>query len=441
MRRRIVRAMLAVTAIAVVLFGVPLGYAAARFYRSREVALLQREAARATGALPPGGLHGLDPIDLPSPSDGVSLAMYDTRGFRVAGTGPRRGGTPIQRALAGHSSDARDAEDLVVAVPVHDEEAIVGVARAASSWDAIESRIHRAWLAMGALGLLAVGVAALVAIAEARRLASPVLALADTAERLGDGDFSARMDRSGIVELDQAAESLERTATSLGELVQRERAFAADASHQLSTPLTSLRYTLEAALLDPVPDDRDALTRALVEVDRLQATIQTLLAVNRDGARRSTTEVGPLLREIASEWEPRLAAQRRSLQLAVPPDLPPCGAEGSVIRQIVNVLVENAHDHGAGTVSLRSRAAGTGVVIEVEDEGDGIDRAAGDLFERRSTRARGHGIGLSLARSLAAAEGGRLLLQRAAPHPTFLLALPAAPPGPADPVEATVSSP
>ncbi|MBV9921073.1 MAG: HAMP domain-containing histidine kinase [Pseudonocardia sp.] len=223
--------------------------------------------------------------------------------------------------------------------------------------------------------------------------------------------------------------------------MQRERAFAADASHQLSTPLTSLRYTLEAALLDPAPDDRDALKRALVEVDRLQDTIQTLLAVNRDGARRSRTDVAPLLQEIVATWEPRLAAQRRSLQLAVPPGLPPCGADGSVIRQIVTVLVENAHHHGAGTVTVRGRAAGSGLVIEVEDEGEGIDPAAGDLFERRSTRARGHGIGLSLARSLASAEGGRLLLQRAAPHPNFLLALPAAPSAAADPAEASVSSP
>jgi signal transduction histidine kinase len=419
--------MLAVTAIAVILFGVPLGYAASRFYKSREVTLLQREAARATGALPPTGLHGRDPVDLPTPPDGVSLAMYDKHLRRVAGTGPEHGSRAIVDALRGQTTDARQGDDLVVAVPVHDEEAIVGAAWASRPWSDVESRIHRAWLAMGAVGLAAIGMAALAAFAEARLLASPVLALTDAADRLGEGDFTVEVERSGVAELDQAAAALEATASRLDELLQRERTFAADASHQLSTPLTSLRYTLEAALLDPAPNDHRALSDALVEVDRLQTTIQTLLAAKRDDMPRSSTDVREVVSDVVSEWRPRLASRSRELRTELPPDLPVSGANPDVLGQVLRVLVENAHDHGSGTVMIRARRAGAGLIVEVEDEGAGIPAGMGDVFERRSSSARGHGIGLSLARSLAAAEGGRLLLQRARPRPVFLLALPPAP--------------
>jgi signal transduction histidine kinase len=217
---------------------------------------------------------------------------------------------------------------------------------------------------------------------------------------------------------------LEVTASRLDDLVQRERAFAADASHQLSTPLTGLRYTLEAALLDPAPDHRQALADALAEVDRLQTTIQTLLAVKRDDTGASSTDLSEVVRDVATEWRPRLAAKTRELRTDLPPDLPLAGANQAVLGQVLRVLIENAHDHGSGTVTIRARAAGSGVVVEVEDEGPGIPAGVGDVFERRSSNARGHGIGLSLARSLTTAEGGRLLLQRAGPRPVFLLALP-----------------
>ena len=102
------------------------------------------------------------------------------------------------------------------------------------------SRTHRAWLVTALIALGAMLVAVLLARWQARRLTRPVDTLVESAERLGEGDFAVRNTPSGIEELDHVGGALDRTAVRLGELIARERAFSADASHQLRTPITGL---------------------------------------------------------------------------------------------------------------------------------------------------------------------------------------------------------
>ena len=93
------------------------------------------------------------------------------------------------------------------------------------------------------------------------------------------------------------------------------------------------------------------------------------------------------------------------------------------VRQILDVLIDNALRHGKGTVSIRTRSAGAGAVIEVSDEGSGIVGDADRIFERRESTAGSHGIGLALARALAEAEGARLVLHHEGPEPVFMLVM------------------
>jgi signal transduction histidine kinase len=305
---------------------------------------------------------------------------------------------------------------------------VYAVIRASRPRSEVDAKVHRAWLAMAGLGLIVIGVAALIAWRQTRVLTRPVTGLTGAAERLGDGDFATRAQHSGIAELDAAADALNVTAVRLGTLLQRERAFTADASHQLRTPLTALSIELDAALLGGDADLRPAINDALDTVDQIQITIDDLTALGRDVALpREPLDLHPVMLELERRWSGQLDRLGRSLVVRVEPDLAWPTISEAAVRQIMDVLVANAVEHGAGTVTVTARATGGGVALEVSDEGRGVEQPIEQVFRRRTDPNVGRGIGLALARSLAEAEGGRLLLESPGPAPTFRLLMPAAP--------------
>ena len=221
---------------------------------------------------------------------------------------------------------------------------------------------------------------------------------------------------SGLPELDAAASALSTTGQRLGGLVERERAFSADASHQLRTPLASLRLALESELVQPRADPTVALRDALNDVDRLESTLTDLLALARDTpSDRRPVDLAVLLGAVEATWRGRLAVAGRALHIIVDDATPSVLISATALSTVIDVLVENALRHGRGTVTVEaSRARGGGAAIMVSDEGH-IDTDPEAIFQRRSTQATGHGIGLALARSLAHAEGARLQLSRSNP--------------------------
>jgi signal transduction histidine kinase len=427
MRRRILTAIVAVTSLAVVLFGLPLAVAVQHLYHSQALLHLEREATRAATAVPASYATTRDPVELPTTTDHAQLALYGSDGRLVTGRGPAHLDPPGRAAFGGRVAQATAGGTMVVAVPVASEEQVVAVVRAALPEAAVTRRVQRTWLAMAALAAVAVVIAAVIARWQARRLSRPVDALAVAAARLGEGDFSARAGRSGVPEVDAVAGTLDATAERLGQLLARERAFSADASHQLRTPLAGLRLRLEAAVADPHADRDQVITGALAEVDRLEATVDELLALARDvDPAPDPLDVTAVLDELDRAWRQPLAAAGRPLRIVAEQPLPPVRASTAAVRHIVEVLAANAVRHGAGTVTVHARDIGGGLAIDVSDQGPGIAGEPERIFARRSGSTPGHGIGLALARSLAEAEGGRLLLSYPGPAPVFALLLPPA---------------
>lgn len=420
--------MVAVAVLAVVLFGVPLGIAVGRLYRSQEISRLERIATQlATQST--ASLGDDDPATVPAmPEDPphTTVSAYDAQGHLVIGDPLNKPSEAIAGALQGTLQAHQEGGDLVVAVPVSEDQQIIGIIRVASPVSRVWLRTLRTWSAMAGLGLAVIAIATVAARTLARRLSRPVAAVARAAHALGEGDFSVRLPTSGLEELDEAVGAINITASRLGDLVARERAFSADASHQLRTPLTGLRLTLESAMETPGANLRRAMRDAVAEVDRLEATVDDLLALARDTERpREPVDLNRLCADAVSRWEADLKAKGRALRLRVEnPKTAPVRASPAAVQQVLDVLLDNAATHGKGTVIVRVRSAPRGAAIEVADEGPGPSDPAA-AFQRRAAGSGGHGIGLALARSLAEAEGGRLLLTQTRP-PIFAFVLPEA---------------
>lgn len=431
MRSRILRvAVLAVT-VAVTLFGVPLAVAVHALMYSGETNELERLALRGAVAVSPDLAAG-DPVELPATASNVRLGIYDRAGRRVAGDGPDRADRAVNAALQGRVSDLSGPDELVVAVPVSLGEDVYAVSRAGSSRPAVQRAVVRSWAAMVLLALAAAGCACALAVALARRVSRPLENLVDVARALGAGDFGHRATPSGVDEVDRAGEALNETADRLDELVRRERAFSTHASHQLRTPLTSLRLGLETALSTPGADLEYAARRAVVAAEHLSATVEDVLALARGaGATGGTVDIGDLLAGIRARWHGPLAASGRPLRIR--DEDAPGAAAGSdaAIRQILDVLLDNALRHGRGAVTVIARSTENGVAVDVIDEGSTQDRqllpSHGDLPPERDASPRDGRLGLAMATNLALAQGGRLLHARTEPRTRVTLLLPQGP--------------
>jgi signal transduction histidine kinase len=225
-----------------------------------------------------------------------------------------------------------------------------------------------------------------------------------------------------VPEVDAVAAALDTTAQRLDELIARERSFSADASHQLRTPLAALRLELEGLeLRDPGSEE---LAVALAQVERLQGTIETLLSVARDAPERDAeADLADLLDDLVARWNGPLAEGGRPLRAAVRAERPLAAAAPKVVAEVLDVLIANASRHGQGAVTVTAREVEGWLAVDVADEGEGFGDLGEEAFARRSAPGAGLGIGLSLARSLATAEGGALAVLHAGPEPVVRLIL------------------
>nr|WP_203622071.1 sensor histidine kinase [Streptomyces anulatus] len=221
-------------------------------------------------------------------------------------------------------------------------------------------------------------------------------------------------------EIAALARTTNETLTVLEASVERQRRFVADASHELRSPIASLRTQLEVAEAHPELLD---LPGAVADTVRLQVLAADLLLLARlDAGEKpgsATVELGALVREEVS--------QRTGDRIAVGVEVPQGGAfevngsRGQLSRVIGNLL-DNAQRHAEGSVAVSVAADGRGVLVEVRDDGAGVPEDERErIFERfvrlddaRSRDDGGAGLGLAIARDVAARHGGTLTVDRAA---------------------------
>ncbi|NUP23333.1 MAG: HAMP domain-containing histidine kinase [Streptomyces sp.] len=411
MRRRLIQSTLAVVLVVIAVFGVSLVIVETRTITNTAQERVDTEAVRLVSIVD-SRLLGDEIVDASVLREQIQGDRYAE--IRIPGKSVIEVGTKPTGEVISARETGEEGETVTVQEPR----------------SSVTREVGRTLLIIGAVALLAVIAAVLLAVRQANRLASPLTDLAETAERLGSGDPRPRHKRYGVPELDRVADVLDSSAERIARMLTAERRLAADASHQLRTPLTALSMRLEEITLTDDPDTvKEEATIALTQVERLTDVVERLLTNSRDPRNGSavTFDLDEVIQQQLAEWRPAYRSSGRAIVSSGKRHLQAVGTPGAV-AQVLAALIENSLMHGGGTVALRTRVTGNQAVIEVTDEGPGIPADLGArIFERAISGRNSTGIGLAVARDLAEADGGRLEMLQTNP-PVIALFLSRTPP-------------
>ncbi|HEY6798565.1 MAG TPA: HAMP domain-containing sensor histidine kinase [Kineosporiaceae bacterium] len=344
----------------------------------------------------------------------------------------------VRRSVAGK-------EWLIAARPTTDGRVALLARQVAAAGRLTPAQQRRALLG-GGLGLVG-GV--LAGLAVALSITRPLGRLAGAARRMSAGERRLAVPAEGPAEVAAVADALGTLSRALAASEERQRRFLLAVSHELRTPLTAVVGYAEA-LQDgatPPAEVPRAASVIVTESARLQRRVEDLLALARLEAddfrlEPAPADVGALVRAAAAAWAPRGSAAGVVLSVDVPASGPVVVTDGERVRQVVDVLVDNALKVVTAGCPLILACRGTpdgGARVEVRDGGPGLapeDLAVaferGRLTERyRGRRPVGSGVGLALVGELARRMGGSAHAA-AAPEGgvAFSVCLPPAPPPP-----------
>jgi len=273
---------------------------------------------------------------------------------------------------------------------------------------------------------VAIAVALLLTFFLSRRISAPIRALTGTARKLGQGDFSQRVqvrDKSEVGELGQAFNSM---ASDLERAEQLRRNMVADVAHELRTPLSNVRGYLEAIREGVVKPD-DATIRSLEEettlLSRLVDDLQEL-SLAEAGKLELTCQaedVAELINQTVAAMQAQATTKGVSLSIDLPQRLPLVNIDSRRISQVLRNLLENALAHTAkgDAITVAAAQQGNWVEVSIADTGEGIPpEDLPNIFERfyrvDKSRARatgGSGLGLTIAKRLVEAHGGKIEVQ------------------------------
>ncbi|MDX3640567.1 HAMP domain-containing sensor histidine kinase [Streptomyces sp. MB09-02B] len=443
MIRQLIRSYVLLVAVAIALFTVPVAFTLTDQLRRDTGQALQREArtmAQLLGAGDTASCAALAKMAGAYPADEEEVQVTATNRCAQERLREATADAALTEALE-HGTSTVDwgsdfiwGDDLVVTVPAFEgspdgkteTEDVVGAVRIKFSTEDLTARLWQIWGFRAALAVLVLLAAAVIGAFAARRLTAPLRQLNEMASKMSDGDLTARSPVTGPQETQTLARTLNQAGERLDTLIASQRIFVADASHQLRTPLTALRLSLDN-IADGVDDEfvREDVEQATAEVVRMSRLVNGLLVLARAEAKVTAAE--PLsLREIIQErlgvWRPaadergvtitlRGSADGRPLVLASP------GHLDQVLDNVLSNALEVSPDGATITVSVETR--GDEVVLSVLDEGPGMSDAeksrAFDRFWRGQglTGKSGSGLGLAVVKQLVTDDNGTVALKDA----------------------------
>ena len=281
------------------------------------------------------------------------------------------------------------------------------------------------WIGIGVALLLALVTAGLLA----RGIVAPVRSLTQAAQEIATGDLETRAPIRSKDEIGTLAETFNAMAAHLEQTEAARRAQIADISHELRNPLAVLQGSLEAladGIYRPTPENLQPALDQVRTLNRLVADLHTL-ALTEAGALQleiQPVEVNAFLARVCEAFQETFAAHKLTLRREDAARSLTAMADLDRLRQVINNILQNALRYvpAGGEVVVTAAPKDEGVVIQIADNGPGLSEAhIPHLFERfwrgdpsRSRETGGSGLGLTIARQIVEAHGGRIA---AAPTP------------------------
>ncbi len=275
-------------------------------------------------------------------------------------------------------------------------------------------------------GSVAIAIALLLTFVLSRRITSPIDALGKAARRLGRGDLSQRVQLQGEGEVAALAQAFNSMAADLEHAEQLRRNMVADVAHELRTPLSNIQGYLEAIrdrVIKPDAATIHSLSEETALLSRLVNELQELSLAEAGELKLvyQTEDITKLVKQAVTPWQPKVTAKEISLSLDLPDNLPLVNIDWQRVNQVLHNLLENAvaYTHKGGTINVAASAKGKWVEVSVSDTGEGIPTEdLPHIFERfyrvDKSRARatgGSGLGLTIAKRLVEAHGGKITVQ------------------------------
>ncbi|MGZ6347403.1 MAG: sensor histidine kinase [Anaerolineales bacterium] len=275
------------------------------------------------------------------------------------------------------------------------------------------------------LALLAAGiVAVLVSLLLSRGVVAPVRILTVASQRIAGGHYGERVPAAGTDELGQLAHSFNQMAEKLEQVDAMRRQLIGDVSHELRTPLTAIKGSMEGLVDGVLPATPETYQQIHAEAGRLARLVDDLQELSRVEAGAYPLDIQPvelsaLIQSTLKQFTSQARAKGIDFRSDLQPDLPPVFADRDRITQVLTNLVANAMQYtpAGGQVTIHSQRHQDEVQVSVVDTGIGIPSdQLPNLFTRfyrvdksRSRQAGGgSGIGLTIARHLVEAHGGRI---------------------------------